>query len=251
MYIGYFFTFYYPQYLLYYLILLVRVQIKNFTSNLIIMGFWDFFSGKKKEALDQGLEKTRENVFTKIAKVLVGKSTVDDEVLDQLEEILITSDVGVETTLKIIGRIEERVKRDSYIGSDQLQQILREEIAQLLSENETTEWEDYTIPSGNRPYVLMVVGVNGVGKTTTSVNLAASLGVLEKRVLLVDADPQANATSGLGIDVDKVEIGQAVVILEAMKMENELKTTLAGTVKSIAVIAGQSVEKGELLLEIE
>ena len=136
------------------------------------MGFWDFFSGKKKEALDQGLEKTRENVFTKIAKVLVGKSTVDDEVLDQLEEILITSDVGVETTLKIIGRIEERVKRDSYVGSDQLQQILREEIAQLLSENETTEWEDYTIPAGNRPYVLMVVGVNGVGKTTTIGKLA-------------------------------------------------------------------------------
>ena len=136
------------------------------------MAFWDFFSGKKKEALDQGLEKTRENVFSKIAKAVLGKSSVDEEVLDNLEEILISSDVGVETTIRIIDRIEARVKRDSYIGSEQLQRILREEISDLLSENETKEWEDFVLPEGNRPYVLMVVGVNGVGKTTTIGKLA-------------------------------------------------------------------------------
>lgn len=136
------------------------------------MGFFDFFTGKKKEALDKGVEKTRENVFTKIANVIVGKKSVDDDVLDELEEVLITSDVGVETTLKIIGRIENRVKRDGYIGSENLNRILKEEIAGLLSENETEEFETYKLPEGNRPYVLMVVGVNGVGKTTTIGKLA-------------------------------------------------------------------------------
>lgn len=136
------------------------------------MGFFDFFTGKKKEALDKGVEKTRENVFTKIANVIVGKKSVDDDVLDELEEVLITSDVGVETTLKIIGRIENRVKRDGYIGSENLNRILKEEIAGLLSENQTEEFETYKLPEGNRPYVLMVVGVNGVGKTTTIGKLA-------------------------------------------------------------------------------
>lgn len=136
------------------------------------MGLFDFFSKKKKETLDEGLAKTKENVFTKIARAVAGRSTVDDSVLDDLEDILITSDVGVETTLKIIRRIEERVARDKYVSTSELTGILRSEIATLLTENGTQDGEQFTLPADKKPYVIMVVGVNGVGKTTTIGKLA-------------------------------------------------------------------------------
>ena len=131
--------------------------------NSIEMGLFDFFSKEKKERLDEGLDKTRESVFSKLAKAVIGKSSVDDEVLDNLEEVLVTSDVGVETTLKIIKRIEARVARDKYIGTDQLNGILREEITALLQENNSLDLDHIVIPEGQKPYVIMVVGVNGVG----------------------------------------------------------------------------------------
>ena len=130
------------------------------------MGFFSFFTKEKKETLDKGLEKTKESFFGKIARAVAGKSKVDDDVLDNLEEVLVTSDVGVDTTLSIINRIEERVARDKYVGTDELNNILREEISNLLTENNSSDTEGYTIPEGKKPYVIMVVGVNGVGKTT-------------------------------------------------------------------------------------
>ncbi|MBR5192976.1 MAG: signal recognition particle-docking protein FtsY [Bacteroidaceae bacterium] len=136
------------------------------------MGFFSFFSKEKKETLDKGLSKTKESVFSKIARAVAGKSKVDDEVLDNLEEVLITSDVGVETTLNIIKRIEERVAKDKYVNTQELNRILREEIAALLTENNTMDSEEFCVPEGKKPYVIMVVGVNGVGKTTTIGKLA-------------------------------------------------------------------------------
>ena len=152
------------------------------------MGLFDFFSKEKKERLDEGLDKTRESVFSKLAKAVIGKSSVDDEVLDKLEEVLVTSDVGVETTLKIIKRIEARVARDKYIGTDQLNGILREEITALLQENNSLDLDHIVIPKGKCPYVIMVVGVNGVGKTTTIGKLAYQLKSSGKHVILGAAD---------------------------------------------------------------
>ena len=148
------------------------------------MGLFDFFSKEKKERLDEGLDKTRESVFSKLAKAVVGKSKVDDEVLDNLEEVLVTSDVGVETTLKIIKRIEARVARDKYVGTDQLNQVLREEIIALFEENNSTAGKEIVIPTDTKPYVIMVVGVNGVGKTTTIGKLAYQLKSSGKSVIL-------------------------------------------------------------------
>ena len=137
------------------------------------MGFFDFFQKEKKETLDKGLAKTKEGMFSKLALAVAGKSTVDDDILDNLEEILITSDVGVETTLRIIERIEQRVARDKYLSTSELKNILREEIVSLLAENNTGDESDFIVPKGaSRPYVIMVVGVNGVGKTTTIGKLA-------------------------------------------------------------------------------
>ena len=137
------------------------------------MGFFDFFQKEKKENLDKGLAKTKEGMFSKLARAVAGKSTVDDDILDNLEEILITSDVGVETTLRIIERIEQRVARDKYLSTSELKNILREEIVSLLAENNTGDESDFNEPKGaSRPYVIMVVGVNGVGKTTTIGKLA-------------------------------------------------------------------------------
>lgn len=147
-----------------------------------------WFSKEKKETLDKGLEKTKDNFFSKLGKALVGKSTVDDEVLDNLEEILVSSDVGVETTLKIIERIQERVARDKYMGTSDLDRILREEIAALLSETITEEIADFDIPKDKRPYVIMVVGVNGVGKTTTIGKLSAQFKKKGYNVILGAAD---------------------------------------------------------------
>lgn len=136
------------------------------------MGIFSFFSKEKKETLDKGLEKTKEGFFSKIARAVAGKSKVDDEVLDNLEEVLITSDVGVETTLRIIERIEKRVAEDKYTTTTELKRLLREEIASLLTENHTDDTEGFVLPEQKHPYVIMVVGVNGVGKTTTIGKLA-------------------------------------------------------------------------------
>ena len=152
------------------------------------MGIFSFFSKEKKETLDKGLSKTKESVFGKIARAIAGKSKVDDEVLDNLEEVLITSDVGVDTTLKIIKRIEKRVAQDKYVNTDELNGILREEIAALLTENNTVDAEDFNIPEGKTPYVIMVVGVNGVGKTTTIGKLAYQFKKAGKSVCLGAAD---------------------------------------------------------------
>jgi fused signal recognition particle receptor len=150
--------------------------------------FSGFFSKDKKESLDKGLEKTKTSFFSKLGKAMVGKSTVDDEVLDNLEEILVTSDVGVETTLKIIDRIQSRVARDKYVGTGELEKILKEEIASLLSENNTDDLNDFELPGGKKPYVIMVVGVNGVGKTTTIGKLAAQFKKRGNQVMLGAAD---------------------------------------------------------------
>lgn len=151
--------------------------------------FGNIFSKEKKEKLDSGLEKTKESFLGKLTRAVAGKSTVDADVLDELEEVLITSDVGVETTLKIIDRIEERVSRDKYMNTDELNNILREEIAALLAENNTTDQVEFTVPTVNDgPYVIMVVGVNGVGKTTTIGKLANQLKKQGKSVVLGAAD---------------------------------------------------------------
>lgn len=152
------------------------------------MGLFGLFSNKKKETLDKGLEKTKESVFSKLARAVAGKSTVDDDVLDDLEEVLITSDVGVETTVKIIHRIEERVARDKYVSTSELNQILREEIANLLAENHSDDNENWDLPSDHKPYVILVVGVNGVGKTTTIGKLAYQFKKAGKKVYLGAAD---------------------------------------------------------------
>ena len=152
------------------------------------MGIFNFISREKKESLDKGLEKSNKNFFSKLGKAIAGKSKVDDQVLDDLEEILITSDVGVDTTVKIIERIEERVARDKYLNTSELNNILREEISFLLEENDSTDISGFDIPSTDRPYVILVVGVNGVGKTTTIGKLAAQYKQAGKKVVLGAAD---------------------------------------------------------------
>ncbi len=150
--------------------------------------FGNLFSKEKKDSLDQGLKKTQESFFGKLGKAIVGKSTVDDEVLDNLEEVLIASDVGVGTTLKIVERIQDRVAKDKYLGTAELDRILKEEIANLLSENNTPDLADFGIPDNIKPYVIMVVGVNGVGKTTTIGKLSAQFKKKGMNVLLGAAD---------------------------------------------------------------
>lgn len=152
------------------------------------MGIFSFFNKEKKETLDKGLSKTKENVFSKLTRAIAGKSKVDDEVLDNLEEVLITSDVGVETTLKVIERIEKRVARDKYVTTQELTTLLRDEIATLLTENNTEDAESFSIPENKKPYVIMVVGVNGVGKTTTIGKLAYQFKKAGKNVYLGAAD---------------------------------------------------------------
>ena len=173
------------------------------------MGLFSFLTKKKenKEDLDKGLEKTKTSVFSRISKAIVGKSTVDDEVLDNLEEILITSDVGVETTLKIIDRIQARVARDKYVGTSELNTILKEEIMGLLQENESGDGTTFDIPADKKPYVIMVVGVNGVGKTTTIGKLAYNFKNAGKKVVLGASDTfRAAAVSQLQIWADRVGV---------------------------------------------
>ena len=172
-----------------------------------IMGLFGSFSKAKKECLEQGLSKTKESVFKKLSRAVVGKSKVDDEVLDNLEEVLISSDVGVETTLKIISRIEERVGRDKYMGVGELNSILREEIAALLEENNTEDVSDFELPANPAPYVIMVVGVNGVGKTTTIGKLAYNFSQAGKKVVLGAADTfRAAAIDQLRIWANRVDV---------------------------------------------
>ena len=152
------------------------------------MGIFGFFSKEKKESLDQGLQKTSESIFSKLSKAVVGKSKVDEEVLDELEEVLISADLGVETTIKIIQRIEARVARDKYLNTSELDLILREEIALLLAENNSQDLLDFDLPTDKKPYVILVVGVNGVGKTTTIGKLANLFKNAGKSVILGAAD---------------------------------------------------------------
>ncbi|MDO9257327.1 MAG: signal recognition particle-docking protein FtsY [Bacteroidales bacterium] len=171
------------------------------------MGIFSFFTKEKKEVLDKGLEKTRTSVFSRLTKAIAGKSRVDDDVLDDLEEILVTSDVGVETTLKIISRIQDRVSRDKYLGTSELNGLLKEEIAALLTENDTDEFVGFDFPKRDTPYVIMVVGVNGVGKTTTIGKLAYHFTKAGKSVLLGAADTfRAAAIDQLSIWADRTGV---------------------------------------------
>ena len=164
------------------------------------MGIFGLFNKKKKETLDQGLEKTKQSVFSKLSRAVAGKSKVDDEVLDNLEEVLVTSDVGVGTTLKIIERIEQRVARDKYVSTAELNSILRDEIAALLAENNTEDHENWDLPADHQPYVILVVGVNGVGKTTPIGKLAYQFKASGKKVFLGAADTYRAAA------VDQIKI---------------------------------------------
>ncbi len=173
------------------------------------MGLFSFFKKDKeaKEDLDKGLEKTRSSVFDRISKAIIGKSTVDDEVLDNLEEILVTSDVGVDTTLKIIDRIQKRVARDKYLGTSELNKILKEEIAALLQENNSGDGSSFDLPEDKKPYVIMVVGVNGVGKTTTIGKLAYNFKMAGKKVVLGASDTfRAAAVDQLKIWAERVDV---------------------------------------------
>jgi fused signal recognition particle receptor len=192
------------------------------------MGFFSRFSSDKKKELNQTLEKSKESFFAKLAKSVVGKSKVDDDVLDNLEEALVTSDVGVETTLKIIKRIESRVSKDKFIGTEQLNIILREEIVSLLQENNSDTRADFELPTGKKPYVIMVVGVNGVGKTTTIGKLAYQFKQKGYSVMLGAADTFRAAA------VDQLEIWakRADVPIIVQKMGSDPAAVAYDTVAS-------------------
>lgn len=185
-------------------------KLKTQNSKLLTsrtMGLLSIFSKEKKESLDKGLEKTKSGIFSRLAKAIVGKSTVDAEVLDNLEEILVSSDVGVSTTLKIIKRLEERVSKDKYVGTDELNKLLKEEITSLLNENDNTDSYEFTIPENKKPYVIMVVGVNGVGKTTTIGKLGYQLKKAGKKVLLGAADTfRAAAVEQLDVWSKRIDV---------------------------------------------
>jgi fused signal recognition particle receptor len=192
------------------------------------MGLFGIFSKDKKESLDKGLEKTKESFFSKIGRAVAGKSTVDAEVLDNLEETLVTSDVGVETTLKIIDRIEERVSRDKYMGAAELNTMLREEITALLAEGQGEDGVSEDFPSDKKPYVIMVVGVNGVGKTTTIGKLAYQFKSTGKKVVLGAADTfRAAAVDQLKIWGERVDVP-----VVAQKMGSDPASVAFDTLKS-------------------
>jgi len=207
---------------------------------LITMGLFDFFKKKdntvqEQQDLDKGLEKTKEGIFSKLTKAIVGKSTVDEEVLDELEEILVTSDVGVSTTLKIIGRIEDRVARDKYVNTSELNNILREEVQNLLSENNSNDFSNFEY-GNHKPYVIMVVGVNGVGKTTTIGKLAHKLKLAGNNVVLGAADTFRAAA------VDQLKLwGERVgVRVVAQPMGSDPASVAFDTLQS-AVASGEDV----------
>jgi fused signal recognition particle receptor len=192
------------------------------------MGIFSKFSREKKETLDKGLEKTKTNIFSKLSKTVLGKSHVDDDVLDRLEETLVTSDVGVETTLKIIERLQARVAKDKYINTGQLNSLLKDEIAQLLQENNAEDKDDFEIPVNAHPYVIMVVGVNGVGKTTTIGKLAYNFRKAGKTVLLGAADTFRAAA----IDQLKIWAERADVPIITQSMGSDPASVAYDTVKS-------------------
>ena len=171
------------------------------------MGFFSFFSKEKKETLDKGLSKTKEGVFAKLARVVAGKSTIDDDVLDDLEEVFVTSDVGVKTTVKILDRIQARVKKDKYVNTAELNDLLCDEITQMLVDNNNAGMEDFTVTEDKKPYVIMVVGVNGVGKTTTIGKLAYQFKKAGNKVVLGAADTyRAAADEQLEIWGQRVDV---------------------------------------------
>lgn len=171
------------------------------------MGLFDIFKREQKEDLNKGLEKTKQSIFSRITKAIAGKNTVDDDFLDELENILISSDVGVDTTVKIIDRLSKRVSKEKYFGSDELNTILKEEIVALLSENNTPDYTSYTVPENTKPYIMLIVGVNGVGKTTTIGKLAYQFKQSGKKVLLGAADTfRAAAVDQLVIWSERVDV---------------------------------------------
>jgi len=219
------------------------------------MGLFGFFNKEKKETLDKGLEKTKQSVFSKIAKAVAGKSKVDDEVLDNLEEILITSDVGVETTIKIIERIEARVAQDKYLGTDQLNNILKEEIGALLSENNSIDSTGYEISNENKPHVIMVVGVNGVGKTTTIAKLAYQFKKAGKNVMLGASDTfRAAAVDQLKIWGSRVGVPVVDQGMDADPASVAFDTLKSAVAKDIDVViidtAGRLHNKVNLMNEL-
>jgi len=219
------------------------------------MGIFSIFSKEKKENLDKGLEKTKKSVFSKMSKAIVGKSKVDEEVLDDLEEILVTSDVGVSTTLKIIERIEKRVARDKYLGTSELNTILKEEIASLLQENNIDDIVDYDLPKMDVPYVIMVVGVNGVGKTTTIGKLAYNFKKAGKSVLLGASDTfRAAAVDQLTIWSKRVDvpiISQGMGADPASVAYDTLKSAVASKADVVIIdTAGRLHNKVNLMNEL-
>jgi len=219
------------------------------------MGVFSIFSKEKKENLDKGLEKTKKSVFSKMSKAIVGKSKVDEEVLDDLEEILVTSDVGVSTTLKIIERIEKRVARDRYLGTSELNTILKEEIAGLLQENNIDDAIDYSLPKMDVPYVIMVVGVNGVGKTTTIGKLAYNFKKAGKSVLLGASDTfRAAAVDQLTIWSERVDvpiISQGMGADPASVAYDTLKSAVASKADVVIIdTAGRLHNKVNLMNEL-
>lgn len=171
------------------------------------MGFFNFFSKEKKETLDKGLEKTKQGLFDKLKRAVAGRSKIDDDFLDSLEEVFITSDVGVETTLKIIDRLQKRAARDKYVSTSELNTLLRDEITEMLAENNNTDTPDFSVPSDKKPYVIMVVGVNGVGKTTTIGKLAYQFKKAGNKVVLGAADTfRAAAIEQLQIWGERVDV---------------------------------------------
>ncbi|GAB4251713.1 MAG: signal recognition particle-docking protein FtsY [Vicingaceae bacterium] len=219
------------------------------------MALFNIFSKDKKEALDKGLSKTKENFFSKLGRAVAGKSKVDDEVLDNLEEILVTSDVGVDTTLKIIERIEKRVASDKYLGTQELNKILREEIANLLSENNTEDYKDFEIPKVDGPYVIMVVGVNGVGKTTTIGKLAYQFKKTGKSVMLGASDTfRAAAVDQLKIWAERVGVPIVEQGMNADPASVAFDTLQSAKAKNIDVViidtAGRLHNKVNLMNEL-
>lgn len=219
------------------------------------MGIFDFFSKKKKEQLDEGLEKTKQSVFSKITKAIAGKSKVDEEVLDNLEEVLVSSDVGVSTTLKIIERIEARAARDKYLNASELHKMLKEEIAAMLAENGNNDLPGFDFPKRDVPYVIMVVGVNGVGKTTTIGKLAHQFKTAGKSVLLGAADTfRAAAVDQLTIWSQRVDVplvSQGMGADPASVAYDTLKSALA-TKADVVIIdtAGRLHNKINLMNEL-
>ena len=217
--------------------------------------FKKIFSKEKKETLDKGLEKTKSSFFSKLSKAVAGKTKVDDDVLDNLEEVLVSSDVGVATTLKVIDRIEARVAKDKYLGTEELNAILREEIAGLLAETNVGNETDFTIPEDKKPYVIMVVGVNGVGKTTTIGKLAAQFKKNNKKVLLGAADTfRAAAIEQLQVWADRVGVPIVKQVMGSDPASVAFDTLKSGVSQDVDVIiidtAGRLHNKVNLMNEL-